>query len=167
MSRESNDGVFRDETLTPRTSIVGGSSEPTQLTPPVDTTDVHRVDGVVVASLTSLRRCVAAYFRTSPRPPPSSFKGQSSVLTISEYFPGLYTTTPDFKTKWEPVVPVLKALLANGTIFGFNLGDELVWSGMPPTNLVRYADAVRASFPRGDAVIWYVRVRGNQEPPFP
>ena len=36
----------------------------------------------------------------------------------------------------------------------FALGDELVWNGVRPTNLVEYANTVRASFPRGKAVIW-------------
>jgi hypothetical protein len=81
--------------------------------------------------------------------------GQSSLLKVIEYFPGLHTPSPDFKTMWEPAVPQLKRLLANKTIIGFNLGDELVWGGVLPKNLVMYADAVRTSFPRGSAVIWY------------
>ena len=85
-------------------------------------------------------------------------KGQQSLLDVQSLFPGLFTATPDFKTKWLPAVPELAALLANETIFGFALGDELVWGGVRPAHLVEYANTVRAAFPRGTtgtgAVIW-------------
>ena len=66
-----------------------------------------------------------------------------------------HTANPDFNTTWVAALPELRELLANKTIFGFALGDELVWGGVTPANLVKYADTVRASFPRGEAVIWY------------
>jgi hypothetical protein len=81
--------------------------------------------------------------------------GLSSLISIEPFFPGLATDSPDFKSKWEPMVPLLKELLDNNTIIGFNLGDELVWGGIKPKILVQYADTVRASFPRGQAIIWY------------
>ena len=62
---------------------------------------------------------------------------------MDHLFPGLYTSTPDFKTKWAPAVAGLKALLANKTIFGFALGDELIWGGVTPANLITYANTVR------------------------
>lgn len=46
-------------------------------------------------------------------------------------------------------------LLKNGTILGFNLGDELVWNGLLPSSLTSASNAVRALFPRGSAIIWY------------
>jgi hypothetical protein len=90
--------------------------------------------------------------------------GQDTLLAIESLFPGLKTSKPDFKTKWEPAVPVLRELLANNTIIGFNLGDELVCGGMKSSVLHEYANTVRASFPRADgngggggggATIWY------------
>jgi hypothetical protein len=42
-----------------------------------------------------------------------------------------------------------------GTISGFNLGDELVWNCLAPANLTIAANAVRARYPRGAALIWY------------
>jgi hypothetical protein len=80
--------------------------------------------------------------------------GQNSLLIVESLFPGLFTASPDFTTKWLPALPELKALLANGTIFGFALGDELVWGGVRPANLVKYANTVRDAFPRGQAIIW-------------
>ena len=35
--------------------------------------------------------------------------------------------------QWDPAVPQLKALLANKTIIGFGMGDELVWGGVTPS----------------------------------
>lgn len=81
--------------------------------------------------------------------------GQNVLLVTESYFPGLRTAKPDFKKTWEAAVPELKALLSNKTIFGFALGDELVWSGVTPAHLVAYANTVRTSFPRGEAVLWY------------
>jgi hypothetical protein len=49
--------------------------------------------------------------------------GLDSLLVVEEYFPGLYTAKVDWKTQWDPVVPLLRALLANKTIIGFNLGE--------------------------------------------
>ena len=45
--------------------------------------------------------------------------GQETLLNVENLFPGLFTASPDFKTKWLQAVPELKALLANKTIFGF------------------------------------------------
>ena len=36
--------------------------------------------------------------------------GQDTLLAIESLFPGLKTSKPDFKTKWEPAVPVLREL---------------------------------------------------------
>ena len=81
--------------------------------------------------------------------------GQDVLLLTEAYFPGLRAAKPDFKTVWEAALPELKSLITNKTIFGFALGDELVWGSVTPANLVEYANTVRASFPRGEAVIWY------------
>lgn len=66
---------------------------------------------------------------------------------------------PDYEAAWAAAVPVARELLANGTIFGFFLGDELVWNCLPVADLNTYAAAVRASFPRGApgsgaAILW-------------
>jgi hypothetical protein len=55
--------------------------------------------------------------------------GQDVLLLAEPYFPTLRTASPDFKTTWEAHLPQLKELIANKTIFGFALGDELVWGG--------------------------------------
>ena len=53
---------------------------------------------------------------------------------------------------------MLRKLLANGTIIGFNLGDELICNGVKSAALHQYANTVRASFPRQSngqgPVIW-------------
>lgn len=44
-------------------------------------------------------------------------------------------------------------MLANETIIGFNLGDEVVWNCFPIETVHTVSNTLRASFP--DAVIWY------------
>ena len=84
--------------------------------------------------------------------------GQDTLLAVESLFPGLHTEQPDFATKWLPMVPVLRELLANDTIIGFNLGDELVCGGMKSAVVHEYANTVRAAFPRQSdgkgAIIW-------------
>lgn len=57
-------------------------------------------------------------------------------------------TESSSQAEWEALAQVSKALLQNGTILGFNLGDELVWNCLEPAQLLTMANAVRASFPR-------------------
>ena len=55
--------------------------------------------------------------------------GQANLLSTQSYF-DLYTpAAPNTSARWHAAVPMLRELLQNGTIIGFNLGDELVWSG--------------------------------------
>ena len=39
--------------------------------------------------------------------------GQATLLAVESLFPGIKTNKPDFKSMWEPAVPVLRKLLAN------------------------------------------------------
>ena len=55
----------------------------------------------------------------------------------------------DYAARWASAAPALAPLVANGSCLGFFLGDELLWNGMNFTEMVAYADAVRAAFPRG------------------
>eukprot|EP00038_Savillea_parva_P026607 m.55291 g.55291 ORF g.55291 m.55291 type:complete len:320 (+) comp7592_c0_seq1:224-1183(+) len=78
-----------------------------------------------------------------------------ALLSVRDTFfsgPGLH---PDWESRWSAMVDVGKELLNNGTIIGFNLGDELVWNCIPSSNVSSAAAAVRADFPRGSAIIWY------------
>lgn len=76
--------------------------------------------------------------------------------------PGLH---PDWQSRWAALRPIGQELLSNGTIIGFNLGDELVWNCIPSQNVSSVAAAVRADFPRGSAIIWYNEVRLPPPPP--
>lgn len=60
----------------------------------------------------------------------------------------------DYAARWAALAPELAPLLANGSLLGFFLGDELLWNGMSFAELQQYATAVRATFPRGSAVIY-------------
>jgi hypothetical protein len=72
-----------------------------------------------------------------------------------KYIPNRLILRPDWPQAWATVAAQAEPLLVNGTILGFNLGDELVWNCLAPTNLTVVANAVRARFPRGRALIWY------------
>jgi len=65
---------------------------------------------------------------------------------------------PDVASAWAAVAPVAAQLLANHSIIGFNLGDELVWNCLPPAELAAGVDLIRQTFPRASgpssAVIW-------------
>jgi hypothetical protein len=74
-------------------------------------------------------------------------------------FVGLGTSSaglhPDYAARWSRYAAVAKPAVANGTVLGFDLGDELVYQCVDSTNVSTVADAVRREFPRGEAVIWY------------
>lgn len=80
------------------------------------------------------------------------------LLTFNAFFtsvPGRMILRPDYVQAWEALAAVAAPLLANRSIIGFNLGDELVWNCLSPANLTIVANTVRASFPRGTAIVWY------------
>ena len=62
---------------------------------------------------------------------------------------------PTWHADWTALAEVARPLLANGSIIGFNLGDELCWNCLRPDELETAANAIRASFPRGSAILWY------------
>jgi hypothetical protein len=59
---------------------------------------------------------------------------------------------PTWRKTLADAAPLWSELLANGTIVGFFLGDELMWNGFPYAELVAYSDAMRAAFP--SAFLW-------------
>lgn len=85
-------------------------------------------------------------------------KGVPSLLDVSPVFIAWSSTPslrPDWKTAWSQTALIAEPLLQDGTLLGFNLGDELVWNGLPFDKLTLVADSVRSRFPRGEAIIWY------------
>eukprot|EP01047_Picozoa_sp_COSAG01_P057012 COSAG01_NODE_6539_length_3615_cov_36.097554_1_plen_329_part_00 len=92
---------------------------------------------------------------------------QDSLLAVESvlwYYPKGergFRLRPDVHISWAAVAPVAAQLLANESIIGFNLGDELVWNCLPPNELQAGVDLIRKSFPRVSsgsgraAIIWY------------
>lgn len=81
----------------------------------------------------------------------------SLLLTFDAFFasaPNRMVLAPDWRARWAALAASAAPFVANGTLLGFNLGDELVWNCLAPANLTVVADAVRASFPRGSAIVW-------------
>jgi hypothetical protein len=80
------------------------------------------------------------------------------LLTYDTFFmsvPNRVVLRPDYVAQWANLSATVAPLLKNGTLFGFNLGDELVWRCLAPENLTVAANTIRESFPRPEAVIWY------------
>jgi len=71
---------------------------------------------------------------------------------------GLCTLLPNFQALWNAAVPQMHSLLQSQKILGFCLGDERVCGGKRGpdayNNVVTMANAVRASFPQGTAIIY-------------
>ncbi len=91
-------------------------------------------------------------------------QARSLLLTYKAFFtsaPGRMILRPDWQAQWGALAAAAAPFLANGTLLGFNLGDELVWNCLAPANLTVVVDAVRATFPRAaaaagtGAIIWY------------
>lgn len=89
----------------------------------------------------------------------ASAKGLPSLLLVYDAFfttaPKRKVLYPDWPARWQSLAAQAAPFLQNGTLLGFNLGDELVWNCLAPANLTIVANAVRASFPLGTAIIWY------------
>ena len=49
---------------------------------------------------------------------------------------------PDYRERWASLVTRLQPLVANGTIRGFHIGDELVWGGLPYADLADMATMI-------------------------
>ena len=78
-----------------------------------------------------------------------------SLPPLQPGWPKRLALRPDAADAWGELQPVVVQLLRNGSIIGFNLGDELIWNCLPPDDLTAAVDMIRASFPRGQAIIWY------------
>ena len=59
----------------------------------------------------------------------------------------------DWEKNWQKLRADVAPLVANGTVVGFDLGDELLCHSLSLGNLTTVADAVREAFPTAD--IWW------------
>lgn len=64
----------------------------------------------------------------------------------------------DYLKRWDAVWPVVAGLYHKRAIFGFFLGDELVWMGVTPKDLALAAETVKKDFP--GAIIWINEAAG-------
>lgn len=85
--------------------------------------------------------------------------GVPSLLLVYDAFfrgaPNRMVLSPTWQADWAALSAAAAPFVANKTLLGFNLGDELVWNCLAPANLTVAANAVRAAFPRGTATLWY------------
>eukprot|EP01046_Picozoa_sp_COSAG06_P015638 COSAG06_NODE_1009_length_11087_cov_48.043866_3_plen_421_part_00 len=72
---------------------------------------------------------------------------------------------PDHESYIKGLAALYGPLLSNGTVLGFNLGDELCAKGLPQSNLSAGAKAMRKAFPRGSAILWYNEDSGAPRKP--
>ena len=109
---------------------------------PLQITEVHEFANIYQADSLSVA-VLAAQF------------GLQSLLLVSDTFFAGSSLRSDWQSRWESAAAAYHPFLKNGTLLGFNLGDELVWNCHAPKDVDTMAAAVRRSFPRGDAIIWY------------
>jgi beta-galactosidase len=86
--------------------------------------------------------------------------GQKTLLLVYDAFfmsvPNQIILRPDWSSSWEALATQAAPLVTSGVLYGFNLGDELVWNCLDPVNLTIAANAVRSSFPTSSgAILWY------------
>jgi len=66
---------------------------------------------------------------------------------------GALALRADYQQWWATASQLATPLLANGTIFGFFLGDELIWNNLPYNDLVFASKTIKAAFP--NATLYY------------
>ena len=52
---------------------------------------------------------------------------------------------PDYRQRWQQLATELQPWVANGTVRGFHIGDELVWGGLPYADLDAMATMMAAT----------------------
>ncbi len=62
---------------------------------------------------------------------------------------------PNWPADWQSLVTWVEPLVKSGSVLGLFLGDELLEQGLNAAQIATAADAIRATFPRGSAVIYY------------
>lgn len=85
-----------------------------------------------------------------------SLRGNFINTTVHAKSPGqsMNSLRFDYQERFAASVPLYRSLLANGTIIGFFLGDELLWNGLPLVAMEEYVNVVRATFPVGSAILY-------------
>ena len=78
-----------------------------------------------------------------------------SLLLVKDAFFSGKGIRPDFQSAWGRIEKEARPLFTNGTLLGFNLGDELVWNCVEPSAIRTAVATIRQSFPAGEAIIWY------------
>lgn len=86
--------------------------------------------------------------------------GQKSLLSLeSTLFCNAVTPQAglcdNWVVKWDILAAAAASAIAQGSLLGFNLGDELVLKCIPPATIAKAAERIRTNFPRGKAILWY------------
>ena len=84
------------------------------------------------------------------------------VKSLLSTYNAVFASAPNrmiLQPEWQDQLTALAAAAApffvSGALIGYNLGDELVWNCLAPSNLTLVADALRLLCPRESCVIWY------------
>ena len=59
----------------------------------------------------------------------------------------------DYLQAWKTCADLVKPLVANNSLQGFSIGDELIWQGLSLDDLQKIASAVKKTFP--DIIVYY------------
>jgi hypothetical protein len=83
--------------------------------------------------------------------------GVPSLLLVDVFtsVPGRMVLQTDWLAQLNALAAAAAPLFASGAALGYNLGDELVWNCLAPSNLTAVANAVRAVCPPSSCVVWY------------
>ena len=69
---------------------------------------------------------------------------------------GVQYLCSDYKSKWATLLnQTVQPMLDEGSLMGIFFGDEICWGCTPWSNLSAAVDTVRASLPRGKAILYY------------
>ena len=83
--------------------------------------------------------------------------GVPSLLLVDVFTsaPGRLVLQADWRARIAALAAAATPLFASGAALGYNLGDELVWNCLAPSNLTLVADAVRSVCTRPGCAVWY------------
>ena len=118
-------------------------------------------DGTITSHMAGSNLYVAKTAAAAVRANGPEAGGMVSLLEIDSVFLRRWdpanrknmTLVPDWRARWEAIVPLAGELLSNGTLLGFFLGDELVDKCVRFDWITLMAATVKRAFP--NAVVWY------------
>jgi hypothetical protein len=80
-------------------------------------------------------------------------RGFNVLLNVQPLLIAGSQLVPNVDTVWKNTAVQVAPFVTNGTLFGFFVGDELMWGGLPYSLLNYTINMIRTSFPK--SIIYY------------